>query len=410
MLVGGDGRRTGVPKHIEHLVSALQSRAKLSIISDIDEGGYDFASRTAATLIQIAGISSPRRPIAVARAMTRMIQILKADPPDLIWCHARLPSLLLRMALTLKILQIPTRIAMTYHGLPFAAGRPGALNRLAWAMETALLRFGPSQHLVFLDDRSRDRFRRQVSRGIFSWHETHVLTNCSSLRPFPRKRRKGRRHLVMTSRADPQKDLGFAVELMRHLPSKYRLTLSGPGTDHPAFRRRLGKIVPQDTLSRISCMGTLADVRPLLQTADAYLVTSLYEGTPIGTLEAFEAGLPVILRHFDGADALISAHPCSLLIGKQSLRRTAQNIEKMLKRAEERDLTLAAQTRAVWAQRWAPAIFDANVREFVSALLGSTSSAHDGPVPHPDHRRNEAVPLPVSPPRHTGVSPSAASG
>ena len=160
-------------------------------------------------------------------------------------------------------------------------------------------------------------------------------------------------------------------------------------------------------MARIHLVGPLSDVRPLLQCADGYLLTSTYEGTPIGALEAFEAGLPIILNNFDGAEALTSVHPCSLLIGKQSLKGTARRIEDLLSRFERDDLSLAAQTRAVWAARWSPAIFERNVRAVVSVLLTSKGSVRDAPTPRPDHRNNEADPPLAPQPHRTIASPSA---
>jgi len=42
-------------------------------------------------------------------------------------------------------------------------------------------------------------------------------------------------------------------------------------------------------------IGTLDDVRPCLYAADAFVMTSQWEGLPIAGIEAMSVGLPAIL-------------------------------------------------------------------------------------------------------------------
>ena len=415
LLVGGDGRPSGVPRHIQHLSDALEHSAVVTVVSDVDRGGYTALGRRGVRHFAIAGLSRGREPLRLIRALRDLMNLIRNEAPDILWLHARLPSVLIRLVLALWLWRPTCQIMVTHHGLPYGPGRHLLFRLFGKPLEKLLLRLGPPQHIVLLEDRMAQQYRREMTSALTQRHHLHVLPNCSDLKPFPSRRDQRFKTLVMTGRADRQKDMGYAVRLFAGLPETYRLILCGPGTEGAAFQRRMRALVSRETGKRITFTGPLADVRPVLQIADAYLLTSRYEGTPIGMIEAVEAGLPIILRNFEGASSFVSAHPCGLLVGEGSRSRDAARIVAMLADAERDPEGIRRRTKCLWNALWSPKIFARSARSVLMAVLDHPRATaqdyvRDGPVPRPDHRRNEAGRVPEPPPCHTTASPSAGSG
>ena len=293
------------------------------------------------------------------------------------------------------------------------------MHAISKTLETLLLSISPPQDLIFLSDRMARRMDRETGGRLLKRHSVRVLPNCSDLGPLPRRevRNTNRRTLVMTGRTGWQKDYEFAAHLFSACPENYQLNLCGPGTETEAFQNRISAIVGKKAFSRITFSGPLGDVKQVLAAADAYLLTSRYEGTPIGALEAFEAGMPIILRNFDGAGDLTDKHPCSLLIGHQPAARTAAEVDALITRYDADAHQMRKDVKRVWQQNWSPGLFNQNARRLVRTILNQPQVAagrkgydRDAPTLHPDHRRNAAARVPVPPPYCKGGAPSAGNG
>ena len=407
-----------MPRHILHLVNALQGEADLTVITDDDQGGYNPLASMQARHVIVRGLTNRPSPRHLWRGIHGLLRTFDTAPADLIWVHARLPILLLRLLLALRLWRPTCPVAFTHHGLPYGPGYTPAVHWTCKQLERILIATCPPQHLIFLNHRMAGWMARDTRGTWMARHHVHVLPNCSDLRPFPPQKAKpqGKRTLVMTGRAGRQKDYAYAARLLAALPERYQLLLCGPGTEDPAFQHQITAPLPEPAAQRISFTGPLPDARLPLLGADAYLLTSRYEGTPIGALEAFEAGLPIILRNFEGATDLTALHPCALLIGEAGMANDAAAIEALIDRFEANTDRLRAEIQAIWRRRWSPRLFQRNARILLRAMTArarpaavSPDCAHDAPVPHPDHRRSAAFPAPTPPPSGTGVSPSAGS-
>lgn len=408
--MGGDGQPSGVPRHIIHLAKALRKYAQVTVISGIDQGGYKDLKGLEVKHIALKGLSNASfltRPLA---RLQNILSALRKGSPDLVWFHARLPVLGFRILYALRLWKPQYSVMFTLHGLPFGPGHLPVLHWFFARIEAWLARIGPMQTIVILDQRSKKQLACNPSP-----HEFYVLPNCSNLAPLPPKTIPETKHLVMTGRTGWQKDYAFAARLFSHLPAEYRLTLCGPGTERAIFQRRIALCIPPSAFERITFLGPITDVRKLLQTADAYLLTSRYEGLPIGAIEAFEAGLPIILRSFIGAADMVARHPCGLLIGTAGHITDAKTITQLLSRFERDEDLFRNRTKAVWQKTWSPQVFEENVKTLMAKVLQdpalvSPDFAHDDPAPHLNHSKNAVSPLPKLPPLYTDVSPSAENG
>ena len=150
VLVGGDGGRSGVPRHIGHLCDVLADSAALTVISDRDRGGYGFAKDF--DHHEVEGLATSVNPLAAGRAGRRLAKDLAQIQPDLVWAHARMSLPLARWVMRKGGFG---RLMVTYHGVPFGPGHGSLTSMISKGIESVSLRFAPPHDMVFLTEEDR---------------------------------------------------------------------------------------------------------------------------------------------------------------------------------------------------------------------------------------------------------------
>lgn len=368
-LIGGDGGTSGVPRHLLHLADSFQGVAKVTLISDQNEGGFDRAEMADAEHIVIPGLQTRRSLSHLWGGLRGLTRYLRNTDADLVWLHARMPVLMGRFVLALRLWYPTSRVAVTLHGLPFGPGHKRRNARLSKALEKALLSLCPPLDLIFLTEPMAKEMTIAMGTTRMRRHRVHVLPNCSDLGELPNPQSGDSIRLVMTGRAGWQKNYPLAAQMLAHLPDSYTLTLCGAGTDNPEFQRSIQKLVPSDVAKRIHFAGPLRDVRSALMNADGYMLCSRYEGLPIGALEAFEAGLPVILSPFSGAEDLAASSPYAQVLDFENLAADAIEIDRLLTRYKNNHPEARAAIQTSWKAAWSPQIFRTRSRALLAKLL-----------------------------------------
>lgn len=364
VLVAGAGNLSGVPRHITHLIAALKDQAEITVFSDTNTDGFEYDANQRI----VPGLSSSLSMRALWRGWRGLLRALRHHPADLVWLHARLPVLFARLMLALRLWRPKHNVAFTLHGLPFGKGHHPMVSSLAMALEKLLMATIPPSDIIFLTEEMRLRMQHAIGKTRLSRHRLHILPNCSDLGPFPKRINVNQRNLIMTGRTGWQKDLKTAIRLFAKLPDDFTLTLCGPGTDAADFQKDIRSEIPATTYARITFAGPQTDVRPFLATADAYLLTSRYEGLPIGALEAFEAGLPIILRAFDGAQELADKHPAALVLSCDNPSSDAAAISAHV---QPIDPKTTAEIRDAWTRHFSPDVFNKTARHLFSKLTAA---------------------------------------
>ncbi|MFN7051252.1 MAG: glycosyltransferase family 4 protein [Gemmobacter sp.] len=368
LLIGGDGGFSGVPTYLAQMMRALSGQARFTVLSDRNARGYDFVTALGGRHIEQPGLRtslSPLRALQALRGLRRSIDGASHDPgpgpdlaPDLVWAHARMALLLLRVLAIWRHWRgrsMPP-LAVTFHGLPFGPGHRPLASAVARRIEAAFLRLMPPHHLVFLSQAAAQSFATTLNRDAFlARHQVHVLENCSCLDPLPQRLSEGAPVVVMTGRVSYQKDHDTAARIFGQLPPDWQLVLCGGGTDLPGFRHRFARasgLDPSDIARRVRFLGPVRDIRPILQEADVFLMTSRYEGMPIAALEAFEAGLPIATTDIPGMAEIIAAHPMILKIQGDNPAEAALRIMALVTTWRDDALGNGTGIRAAWADRF----------------------------------------------------------
>lgn len=376
LLLGGDGGYSGVPTYLEQLCTALQGLAKFTVIADRNEGGYDFAKGDI-TFHELEGMKTGLSVGRLWRAMRQLDTQISDHAPDLVWGHARMSLIQLRLLMILRHLRnkpVPC-FAVTYHGLPFGPGHRRTFAGVSWVMERFFLTLAPSHQLHFLSSTAADYFKRRLGKRTLARHRCHVLTNCSRLGPLATRTKAAAPTILMTGRAGYQKNHAAAARLFAALPDDYRLILCGAGTKATEMAPMFDAVLP-GLSKRVQFLGPIADIRPYLAQSDLFLLPSRYEGMPIAALEAFEAGLPVALSDIPGMAEILALHPMAVTLNPLAPETSAEEVVDVVQQI--RSVPKANEAiRAVWADHFSYEEWQDRARELLAKLLAGN--------PKPDH-------------------------
>ena len=101
---------------------------------------------------------------------------------------------------------------------------------------------------------------------------------------------------LAVGRLAPVKDYPTLLRAFALLPNEPTLTIAGSGPAEPELRALAAALHLHD---RVHFAGFQPEIQPLLAQADAFVLSSLWEGLPISVLEASAAALPIVVT--DGA-------------------------------------------------------------------------------------------------------------
>lgn len=368
VLLGGDGGLSGVPRHIEQickvLMSELNPRYRITVISEPDRGGYTFTQDMPIAHIGLPDLASSTNPGRVLRGLRTLRAALCQDPPDIIWAHARLPVLLARV-----IARDETPLIVTFHGSPFL-GRQRAAALVAREIERRLMRRTRPHEVVFLSEADRSSFD-----GLhLGRHRSHVIPNVAPDLDFPPLAPPERPTLVMTTRDSPQKNLDGAARVFAHLPDTTELLLLGMGTQSRALQQRFATLLPEQALSRVTFHGPTQAVARHLRSAHGYLMTSRYEGMSLGALEAFAAGLPVFLPDVGGCAEILHAHPMGAMIDPSNPGQAASTILPILNTFCADPHTCAALNTEAYSGAFSPEIWAEQIKNLLQQTISGQST------------------------------------
>ena len=369
LLLGGDGGYSGVPTFLGQLCAALKDYATFTIISDRNEGGYDFA-KDGVTLCEVDGMKTGLSLRRFWRALRALDTQISSGGHDLIWAHARMSLIQLRVLMILRRLrgQPMPRCAVTYHGVPFGPGHRRSFAAVSLLLERIFLTVTSPHQLHFLSTADMEHFTARLGSRALTRHTSAVLPNCSRLGPLPPRTQNSSPTLLMTGRAGHQKNHPAAAQLFAALPESFQLILCGAGTEihkmAPVFER-----VQTGLSKRVQFLGPIPDVRTLLAQADVLLLPSRYEGMPIAALEAFEAGLPMALSDIPSMADILAVHPMAVAIDITAPQSAAAEVVELIDHFR-RTPKAAEEIQKVFAQHFSYDLWQEKMQNLVAGILG----------------------------------------
>ena len=162
------------------------------------------------------------------------------------------------------------------------------------------------------------------------------------------------RRLMWTGRFEHQKGIDLLIEALRRIGShadRCVIDLYGEGS----LRQSLVERVGAEGLGQVVRFAGLLDkddVRAELETADAFLLPSRYEGMSNAALEAMEAGLPVLCTSCGGIDVAVQQEGAGWVCPAGDAASLEEALETMLSATDEQWLARGRRARSIVEQRF----------------------------------------------------------
>jgi glycosyltransferase involved in cell wall biosynthesis len=261
------------------------------------ENGYlqEECARSGIPFRFVPGLVQPINPFADMRALVHLRRLILKEKPALVHTHTSKAGMLGRLA-------------------AWATGTPAVFTAHTWSFDRGVARSGrwlsilmervaafPGGKIITVSQANTEKaLRYSIAKRddlVCIWNgipDAPERANPGLKKPFT---------LVMVARMVPQKDFDTLLNAVAELRGDWKLLLVGDGPD----KHRLELLSARLGLTeRVHFLGNRADVPELLSQADAFVLSTNWEGLPISILEAMRAGLPVVATEVGGVNEQIA--------------------------------------------------------------------------------------------------------
>lgn len=181
---------------------------------------------------------------------------------------------------------------------------------------------------------------------------------------------------LCAGRLSPEKGFDRALRafaIHRQTQPHSRLAIAGSGPEELSLKRLAAQLELHD---HVEWLGWVQDMAPVYERCQGFLLTSRYEGFPLGLLEAMSRGLACVAMNIQsGPSEVITDHVTGRLVPDGDLDATAQAMQQITT-----DLP-ATQSMAIAAQSRARAFtWDAFQSRYEALLRHATETAEERPV------------------------------
>lgn len=141
---------------------------------------------------------------------------------------------------------------------------------------------------------------------------------------------RGRFSIVIVGRLVREKNVHLAIESVAALRPRWprvRLVVVGDGPFRAELERRVRELGAADA---VEFTGFLADVRPTLASADAFVMPSESEGMPMAILEAMAARVPIVASAVGSIPDVVRPEREAVLVPPNDVHALTVAIERLL--------------------------------------------------------------------------------
>jgi glycosyltransferase involved in cell wall biosynthesis len=277
-----------------------------------DQSMADLAEREGARTNHLPTLVQPVRPWRDARALAAIARIARRFRPDIVHTHMAKAGFLGRSAALLRVCPRPV-LVHTFHG-QVLEGYFGPLKSTVYRqLERQIGR--SSDCLIGVSQATVDDL---VRLGVAPQERFRVIPLGLDLEPFADPKREAgselRRELGVSDdevlfsyvgRVVPIKRLDVLLRgfsRARADGARVRLVIVGDGETRPDLERLAGEL---GITSAVSFLGYRRDLPKVAASADAAVLSSDNEGTPVSLIEAAAAGRPAVATAVGGIPEVV---------------------------------------------------------------------------------------------------------
>jgi glycosyltransferase involved in cell wall biosynthesis len=254
----------------------------------------------------------------------RVADVVSAVRPDLIHLHGARAG---HAFCSLRLRPVRTPIVYTVHGYHFLK-KPPARRALGWVAERRIAR--RAQHVVFVSENDQATASRLKLLSAAPRRSTVIYNGIDPTDLEVGPAEPPSHDLVFAARLVPQKNPLFLVDVMAALAGDgARLLLVGGGELEQELRAAAQARGVADRITFTGALGR-AETLKALRRAKIFLFPSLWEGLPIGPIEAMHYGLPVVGSKIGGTDEVVADGVTGILLDAFDPARYAGAIRQLL--------------------------------------------------------------------------------
>jgi glycosyltransferase involved in cell wall biosynthesis len=177
---------------------------------------------------------------------------------------------------------------------------------------------------------------------------------------------------IAVGRLSPVKDYPTLLNAFAMLAGKPHLEIAGSGPEEAALRALAALLQVAD---RVHFAGFQSDIQPLLEGADALVLASLWEGLPLGILEAAAAGLPVVATDGAGTRETLLPGETGFLVPVGDAPALASAMETVMKMDADQRGAIGSRGRRFVEENFSLSVIVDQWQQLYADLLRSHSKA-----------------------------------
>jgi len=179
---------------------------------------------------------------------------------------------------------------------------------------------------------------------------------------------------IAVGRLSPVKDYPTLLRAFAQLPSYAHLEVAGTGPEEHHLRALANELRIAD---RVHFAGFQSDVQPLIANADAFVLSSLWEGLPVSVLEASAGGLPIVATDGAGTREAMIPDVTGLIVPVGNVMALANAMSAVMALTHNQRRQMGAHGRQLIRERFTLPIVVNRWEELYRRLLSE----------HPDPKR-----------------------
>jgi glycosyltransferase involved in cell wall biosynthesis len=282
--------------------------------------------------------------------LLRLAGMIRAWQPDILHSHMVHANLVARAVRPLA--RVPALVS-TIHNI-YDGGR---LRMLAYRLSNGLV-----DRVTIISRLAADRYLKIRAAPRDRLQVIPNTVDTARFRPLPHARARIRQELglgdefvwLAVGRFEEAKDYpnmlnAFAAHAARR-PSS-RLLLVGQGSLRPMVESVMQSLGLGE---RVRFLGVRRDVPDIMNAADAYLLSSAWEGMPVVLLEAAAVGLPIVATRVGGVPEVVEHQKTGLLVEPDNPGSLADAMDQLEGMAPEDRSAIGQRGRGLVEQKYSP--------------------------------------------------------